>query len=257
MTGLRSFDVACREAGIEPAYVFLKDKRAFKEGWQNLRPTLAEVLEHLGRSQKNSVGVQPASLGCVVLDCDDGDGPEVGAEWAGDAHAVTTPSSSGSARKGHVWVRCDAADAVGNWKFHVEDPIEGEAEGELRTHGGQVRLNPRSVMLLARAVEQGRMRDGPRMSPVAFAGIRTSGSAAASDHVVLDWDGGTEVEFDELPEGLRDRIVEPVGSGDRSEAVASLVWQLLARGLSAASVLSVLAEHCGFAVEKYGDRLEA
>jgi hypothetical protein len=50
-----------------------------------------------------------------------------------------------------------------------------------------------------------------------------------------------------------DRIVEPVGSGERSEAVASLVWQLLARGLSAASALSVLAEHCGFAVEKYGD----
>jgi len=254
---LRAFDAACREAGLEPAYVFLREKRAFKEAWQNLRPTLDEVLEHLGRSPQNAVGVQPASLGCVVLDCDVGDGPEVATEWAGRAHAVTTPSSSGSAHKGHVWVRCDAADAVGNWKFRVEDPIEGEAEGELRTHGGQVRLNPKSVRQLARAVEEGRMRDGPRLSPMVFAGIRSSGGATASDDVVLDWDDGADVDFDGLPEGLRDRIVEPVGSGERSEAVASLVWQLLARGLSAASALSVLAEHCGFAVEKYGDRLEA
>lgn len=168
---LRAFDAACRGAGIEPAYVFLREKRAFKEGWQNLRPTLDEVLEHLGRSPQNAVGVQPASLGCVVLDCDVGDGPEVATEWAGGAHAVTTPSSSGSAHKGHVWVRCDAAEAVGNWKFRVEDPIEGEAEGELRTHGGQVRLNPKSIRQLARAVEEGRMRDGPRLPPMVFAGI--------------------------------------------------------------------------------------
>ncbi|GAA5071311.1 DUF5906 domain-containing protein [Roseibacterium beibuensis] len=255
--GLRSLHAACRETDIEPAYVLLRGKNAFQKDWPKLRPTLAEVLEHLGRSADNSVGVQPASLGCVVLDCDHGDGPDVGVEWAGDAHAVTTPSSSGSARKGHVWVRCDAADAVGNWKFRVVDPIEGEAEGELRTQGGQVRLNPQSVTLLARAVEEGRMRDGRRLSPLAFAGIRTSGGAAASDDVALDWDDGADVEFDELPEALRDRLVEPVGPGERSEAVASLVWQLLARGLSAASALSVLAEHCGFAVEKYGDRLEA
>ncbi|MFD1344280.1 DUF5906 domain-containing protein [Litorisediminicola beolgyonensis] len=255
--GLRSLHSACRGAGIEPAYVLLKGKDAFQKEWPKLRPTLAEVLEHLGRSADNSVGLQPASLDCVVLDCDHGDGPEVAVEWAGDAHAVTTPSSSGSAHKGHVWVRCDAADAVGNWKFRVQDPIEGEAEGELRTRGGQVRLNPQSVRLLASAVEEGRLRDGRRLSPVAFAGIRTSGGAADASGVALDWDDGAEADFDDLPERLRDRILEPVGTGERSEAVASLVWQLLAHGLSAASALSMLVEHCGFAVEKYGDRLEA
>lgn len=254
---LRAFDATCRDAGIEPAYVLLRDKRAFQRGWQDRRPTLDEALGHLERSSGNSLGVQPASLGCVVLDCDDGDGPEVAAEWAGDAHAVTTPSSSGLAHKGHVWVRCEAADAVGNWKFQVEDPIDGDAAGELRTHGGQVRLTAASTRLLARAVGEGRMVDGPVLSAPAFAGIRTSGGAASAEGIALDWHDGLEAGLDDLPETLRDRIVEPVGTGDRSEAVASVVWQLLSRGLSAASVLSIVSEHCGFAVEKYGDRLEA
>lgn len=254
---LRSFDAACMSAGLEPAYVLLKDKRAFQKAWQDRRPTVGEVVEHIGRSSKHAVGVQPASLGCVVLDCDEGDGPDVAIEWADDAHVATTPSTSSKAHRGHVWVRCEAAEAVGNWKFRVEDPIEGEAMGELRTHGGQVRLGAQSVRLLARTVEEGCLVNGPQRSPMAFASIRTSSALASVEGIVLDWDDGAEVDFDDLPEGLRDRIEEPVGQGNRSEEVASLVWQLLGRGLSAVSVLSILAEHCGFAVEKYGDRLEA
>jgi hypothetical protein len=254
--GLRAFDAACRAAGIEPTYVLLRDKRAFQKAWQDRRPTVDEAAEHLDRSSKHAVGVQPASLGCVVLDCDDGDGPDAAAEWAGEAHAVTTPSSSGLSHKGHVWVRCDAADAVGNWKFRVEDPIDGEALGELRTRGGQVRLRAQSIRLLARAVEDGTLTDGPRLSPVAFAGIRTSGGAASAEGIKLDWDDGLEVGIDDLPEAMRERVLEPVAEGERSEAVASVVWSIMARGFSAASALSILAEHCGFAIEKYGDRLE-
>jgi hypothetical protein len=55
-----------------------------------------------------------------------------------------TPSSSGLAHKGHVWVRCDKPNEVGNGKFTLEDPISGISAGDLRSSGGQVRL--RSLM---------------------------------------------------------------------------------------------------------------
>lgn len=70
---LHLFDAACMSAGLEPAYVLLKDKRAYQKAWQDRRPALEVVIEHIGRSSKHAVGVQPASLGCVVLDCDEGE----------------------------------------------------------------------------------------------------------------------------------------------------------------------------------------
>lgn len=70
---LRALDAACQAAGIEPAYVLLRGKRAFLKAWQDRRPTVDEATEHLNRSSKHAVGVQPASLGCVVLDSDDGE----------------------------------------------------------------------------------------------------------------------------------------------------------------------------------------
>jgi hypothetical protein len=122
VANLHGFHAARAGAGLAPAYVLLRDKRAFEEEWQRLRPTLDEVVRHLDGGPANAVGLQPASLGCVVSDCDEGDGPDAGVAWAGGAWAVTTPSPSGSAVKGHVWVRCEDAKAVRNWDFRVDDP---------------------------------------------------------------------------------------------------------------------------------------
>ncbi len=255
MANLHGFDAACASAGLSPAYVLLRDKKAFKEGWQKLLPSLDEVVRHLDGGPANTVGLQPASLGCVVLDCDEGDGPEAGSAWAGGAWAVNTPSSSGSAVKGHVWVRCEDAEAVRNWDFRVDDPLDGWAAGELRTVGGQVRLRAEALRLLTEAVSAGRITTGDRLSPLAFASIRKGGAASTVD-VELDWEDGREACLDDLPEKLREAVTADVPTGGRSEAVARLVWSIVARGISAASALTILQEHCAFAVEKYGERLE-
>ena len=56
-------------------FVLCWDKRAFKKGWQAYKPTITEVLRHLGnapntKEEKARAGVVPASLGLVCLDLD-------------------------------------------------------------------------------------------------------------------------------------------------------------------------------------------
>ena len=118
---LTSFVEAAEHQGHEPALVLLKDKRAFQKNWPERRPTLKQALSHLKADQsRNAVGIQPASLSHVVLDCDEGDGPEAAAEMLIERHgnvvACVTPSTSGRVDRGHVWVRSEDARSIGNWK---------------------------------------------------------------------------------------------------------------------------------------------
>ncbi|MEM1149858.1 MAG: DUF5906 domain-containing protein [Pseudomonadota bacterium] len=249
-----AFHQACTDRGFRPAYVLLRDKKAFEAGWPDLHPSLDRILRHLSSRAEHSVGIQPASLGCVVLDCDEGDGPDAATEWAGAAHVVTMPSSSGASHKGHVWVRCASPSDVRNWNFKVEDPLDGKAIGELRSRGGQVRLNATSLSLLTERVSADCLIEAEAKPAEDFHRIRSSKGAAGHD-LSLDWDEGREVEIDGLGEPLRDAIVEGVPEGERSEALARIVWRAMGQGVSASSVLSILEEHCAFAVEKYGDRL--
>lgn len=200
---LRRFQVACDDELLEPAFVLLRGKMAFQKGWKELRPSLEEAIEHLERSPDHNVGIQPASLGCVVLDCDEGDGPEAAAEAAGEALVCVAPSSSGNPKKGHVWIRCTGAGSVGNGKFRVEDAIGSIAEGDLRSSGGQVMLTDGALAMLAERLPNG----GHRWTPDDFRGIARS----TSQVVDADFDpgAGMDVDEDRLPAELLERLKEP------------------------------------------------
>lgn len=192
--GLRAFDGALRDAGVEPAYVLLVEgadgggKRAFQRGWPDLRPTLAECVRWLEGGAGRHVGIQPGPMGLVVLDVDEGE-PEAAASWLRDrgAFVCASPSTSGLAYRGHVFGRVSAL--VGNRAFRLEDPLDGSAEGELRCHRGQVRLNPASTAALADAARSGLL----------------SGDTVASEDLegILSGRGGVRLEPQDTSEGLK------------------------------------------------------
>jgi hypothetical protein len=254
---LRQFHAACAAAGAEPALVLLRGKLAFQKGWPLLRPSLDEAIEHLRASHENSVGVQPASLGFVALDCDEGDGPRAAVDIVGDAVACSTPSSSGLPNKGHVWIRCDDPHAVGNWKFRLQDPIDGEARGEMRTAGGQVRLNDRSMAILAERL----FVDGPSLPPDAFRAMRTATSEASGEYELTEADrDGHEAPWaaqgQPIPERLR-ALLELDGHDDRSRAFWAACGAMHSMGLSLEAALETLAATpCAERYEREG-RLEA
>ena len=149
---LRRLNEAAQRHAFQPAFVLLIGKRPLKKGWASLRPTVGEAIEHLNKDPlRHAIGIQPASLGSVVLDCDDGDGPQIAKdivlERYGDVVACTTPSTSGKSNRGHVWLRCDDAEQARNWKFRLEKGHQ-EIKGEMRSTGGQVRLTAKALPLL-------------------------------------------------------------------------------------------------------------
>jgi hypothetical protein len=220
----------------EPAFVLLKEKRAFQKGWPNKRPSLKEVIAHLERSEKNSIGIQPASLDCVVLDCDDGDGPDAAAEWAGEALACVTPSSSGLAHKGHVWVRCDKPNEVGNGKFTLEDPISGISAGDLRSSGGQVRLTDKALEILCASP----FFEGQSMKAEGFSEIKSAATSSDCDPN-FDPDHGREVNLaDDGGDALEQMLEQP---DDRSDTIFALAGNLKSRGVSFNGALEFLEPH--------------
>ncbi|MXQ07891.1 hypothetical protein GQ651_08535 [Alphaproteobacteria bacterium GH1-50] len=241
-TTLTNLWEASEDRFLEPAFVLLRDKRAFRKNWPNLRPTLEEVLRHLRNSAANSVGIQPGSLGCVVFDCDEGDGPEAAAEALREAHgdvvACVTPSTSGAKNKGHVWVRCDDPAAVGNWKFRTGYFLEGEAHGDLRSWGGQVRLNQNSAALILEHVIEG--ASGDVMTAADLAAYRTSSTAErdpAFDRTegrVPDWHGADAA----LWPWLEQRLIED--PDDRSAEFFAVVGRMKMNGLSFDACLETL-----------------
>ncbi|MEM9500599.1 MAG: bifunctional DNA primase/polymerase [Pseudomonadota bacterium] len=175
---LKNFIRAAEAEAYDPAFVLLRGKSPFQKNWQKRRPTLEEAVLHLRRDPENSaIGIQPSSIGCVVLDCDKGDGPADGAKMVrqrhGDVVACVTPSTSGRADRGHVWVRCSAPDAVKNWKFKLEDNSGIDSvEGEFRSIRGQVKLTASALQLLTDALANiGNIEEA---SASAFKQMRTS-----------------------------------------------------------------------------------
>jgi len=218
-------------------FVLLKEgtKKPFQKKWPtNHPPKLPEVLKHL--ESGGDIGIEPGSIGCVVLDCDEGDGPEAAASWAENALLITTPSSSGKTHRGHVWVRCDYKGPVKNWHFALDDPIDGEARGELKTFGGQVRLTPKSAALLASALSHKPIANRPAKSAQEFVDLRTS----CVDIVEPDFEReeGNDVDEDNLPNWFNDRLDDP--SGPRHTALYALSSFLKESGVSFNAALDFL-----------------
>ncbi|MEM7470972.1 MAG: DUF5906 domain-containing protein [Pseudomonadota bacterium] len=245
------FDAAVKQ-GHDPALVLLKDKKPCQKNWRELRPTVKQVLEHLERNpSRNAMGIQPASLGCVVLDCDEGDGPDTAAEILtdryGDVVACVTPSTSGRADRGHVWVRCIDAEAVGNWKFKMADAID-EVEGDMRTTGGQVRLNDEAMSRLSKML---RAADGleDEAATDVFSDLRTS----TAREVDLDFDRelGNEVS-EEVLALLADRLDGPDG-GPRHEHFFAIAADLKSSGASFDAALDLLSYHVPLWADENGE----
>ena len=106
------------------------DKRAIATGWQKAPPDLDAVTRHA--KSGSLVGVIPWSLGCAVIDVDEGGETGMAAVMAALGGPVTwTPTK----RQGgfHIWYR--AATAQGNRKWQI-----GEAAGDVRGAKGYVIL---------------------------------------------------------------------------------------------------------------------
>ncbi|MEM6563237.1 MAG: DUF5906 domain-containing protein [Pseudomonadota bacterium] len=236
---------------MEPALVLLRDKKPCQKGWPDLFPTTNQVSAHVRKKpSRHAVGVQPASLGCVVLDCDGGDGPEVAAEIVrerlGDVILCTTPSTSGRSDRGHVWIRCQNAQSIGNWHFRLEDGID-EIRGDMRSKGGQVRLNDKALSLLVEALEaQDGLEDEAPAS--AFRNMRTSTSV----DVDVDFN---RTEGDDISEEtaslLSDRLGGPE-SGSRHEHFFAVVADLKKTGASFDATLAFLSNHVPLWLDENG-----
>ena len=108
--------------------------------WQQKRPDFAAVEEHAARG--GSVGVVPASLGCVVVDIDEGGaaGVEALRGVLGDPIATTRTRSGGY----HVWYRAEGGGEVRNRKWALDAPSCG---GDIRGSNGFVVLwDPAAVV---------------------------------------------------------------------------------------------------------------
>lgn len=253
-TLLCAFVEAAEAEFLAPALVLLRDKRAFQRGWPDLRPELDEAIRHVRTDpSRNAVGVQPASLGCVVLDCDEGDGPDVAAdivrERFGDVVVCVTPSTSGRADRGHVWVRCSAPESVGNWKFRLDDERGIDTvDGDMRSSGGQVRLTDEALRRLAAALANiGDIDEAPVAD---FQQMRTS--TATEVDVDFDRTDGRDVNDDDLAL-LADRLDGPEGAGPRHAHLYAILADLKRSGVSFDAALELLADHAPHWPDEHGD----
>ena len=82
------------------------DKRPKAKAWQKTPARLEAALGH-----KGPVGVVPASLGCVVVDVDEGSAPAADAVIT----QLGTPLATVPTRRGwHLWFKSREADSIGN-----------------------------------------------------------------------------------------------------------------------------------------------
>lgn len=254
---LRAFVAAAKRQGLTPRLVLLKEKRAVQKGWPKRNPSVDAAVAHVRRNpSKNAVGVQPSSLDCVVLDCDEGDGPRIAAEIvrnsAGDVIACVTPSTSGRQDRGHVWIRCANAEDVGNWKFDLEKGID-EVCGDMRASSGQVRLTDAALAILAETLLDGLMDVDSGLEDVApisfFQGIRSSTTAELDP----DFDrtkGNAEVSKETIST-LGHRLDGRDGT-PRHEHLFALVADIKLSGASFDATLDLLSEHVPLWLDENG-----
>ena len=105
------------------------DKRPLAVGWQKKRPGFAVVEEHAEAG--GLVGVIPASLGCVVVDVDEGGaaGVEALRGVLGEPVATVGTRSGGF----HLWYPAPAGE-IGNRKWGLSNAA-GDMELELTRSG--------------------------------------------------------------------------------------------------------------------------
>ena len=250
-TPLARFVEAAEQNGYEPMLVLLRDKKPCEKGWPDRNPTVAQALSHIKKNPtRNAVGLQPASVGHVVLDCDEGDGPDVAAdiikENFGDVVTAVTQSTSGREDRGHVWVRCDRPSSIGNWKFKLEEGIE-EVEGDMRSKGGQVRLNESALSLLAEMFENADGLEDQAPSS-AFRELRRSTTVEIDTN--FDRTAGDDVT-DELVALLADRLDGPE-AGPRHEHFFALAADLKQAGVSFDAASELLSEHAPLWLDETG-----
>lgn len=251
---LKKFVEAAETEFLDPALVLLRDKRAFKQNWPELRPRLEEAIRHLRKDPaRNAVGVQPASLGCVVLDCDEGDGPDAAAEMVrerfGNVVVGVTRSTSGRADRGHVWLRCTAPDTVGNWKFRLEDESGlYTVDGDLRSSGGQVRLTDDALRKLTAALAT--ISDIEEAPVAAFQQMRTS--SATEVDTDFDRTDGRDVSDDDIAL-LANRLDGPNGAGSRFEHLFKIIADLKCSGVSFDAALDLLSDHAPHWLDEHGN----
>ncbi|WP_299945241.1 primase-helicase family protein [uncultured Ruegeria sp.] len=245
---------AAMRQGYYPALVLLHNKKAFQANWPNLRPTVSEAREHILKDPKqNAIGVQPASLGCVVLDCDEGDGPAIAAEIMeeqnGDVVACVTPSSSRRTDRGHVWMRCDDPESVGNWPFRIDDPIY-EVRGDLRSSGGNVRLTDAAMRILTRMLD---IIDGFE-NEAAFSDFSKMRTSEVSE---IDPDFDREDGYDEVTKetiaALGNRLDGPDGTS-RYTHLLGLVGDIKRSGASFNATLDLFSNHVPLWPDENGER---
>lgn len=253
-TLLSTFVEAAEAEFLDPALVLLRDKRAFKKYWPGLHRRLDEAIGHLRKdTDRHAVGVQPASLGCVVLDCDEGDGPDIAAdivrERLGNVVVCVTRSTSGRADRGHVSVRCNAPETVGNWKFRLEDESGlYTVDGDLRSSGGQVRLTDDALRKLTDALAT--IGDIEKALVAAFQQMRTS--TATEVDIDFDRTDGRDVNDGDLAQ-FANRLDGPDGAGPRDAHLFAIVADLKRSGISFDAAPELLSDHAPHWPDEHGD----
>ena len=141
------------------------NKRAIKKGWQTTRPDFAHVERHARGN--GLIGVVPASLGCFVVDVDEGGkaGVETVCTALGDPVTVIATRRPGGF---HAWYRAPERE-VGNRKWSLDG-----AAGDIRGSAGYVILwDARAVADgLAQHFDDGQLADPGRLPRAATKGMR-------------------------------------------------------------------------------------
>jgi len=163
-------------------------KLPFQRKWQSRPASGAEIRKHLAGG--GYAGVMPASLGCAVIDVDEGD-PQAVLDALGTEPLAVVRTRSASGR--HVWVRLDPEADAGNRKWQLPDATAGD----IRPRRGSV------VLWGSGAAEVAGMLDRVDQAPIADLG-RLPGRAPAPPTA-----GGGEQAED--PAGTRnDRLYRSV-----------------------------------------------
>ncbi len=215
------------------------EKSAFQKNWPKLRPSLTRCLRHL--EEGGHVGVQPSSLGCVVLDSDDGDGPKAAQNWALERGALVcvTRSTSKDPKKAHVWCAMEpyTKAEVKNGRWRIEDRLDGVSAGDLRGSHGQVRLTDRSMRKLLNAD----FSTDQRLTINEVNTIFTSRSTPSAPKNI-DPDEGHELTEETCPPEIMQRLMEPE-LPERFRELFCIVSGLSERRYSMSSVIETIGPY--------------
>ena len=155
------------------------DKRPIAKAWQKNRPEFEAVVRH--SKAGGLIGVIPASVGCAVVDVDEGDSAAV--REALGAPLVTVPTPRGH----HLWYRAPGG-ALGNrtWKLP-------NAHGDIRGSKGSIIVrDPAAVAAGLDALEDSEPVDLSRLPKGTNGKAKLSGPDSTSHWFARMLDGGAD-----------------------------------------------------------------